>query len=70
MEEKEISVGLIRRMKRLYEDMEVSIRSKERMTRRIRVKKGVKQGCVISPVFFNLYMANIDHEMKKEEYEI
>lgn len=57
MEEKEIKTGLIRRMRKIYEDTEVTIRSKEGLTRRFRVKKGVRQGCVMSPALFNLYIA-------------
>lgn len=64
MEEKGIKAELIRRVRKIYEDTEVTIRSKEGLTRRFRVKS-VRQSCVMNPVLFNLHIADIDKEMEK-----
>lgn len=56
---KGINAGLIKKIKDLYEETDVTIKIKEGLTRRFTVKKGIKQGCMISSVLFNLYIADI-----------
>jgi len=34
--------------------------------RGFKTRKGVRQGCVMSPILFNLYLAEIDERMKKK----
>lgn len=37
------------------------------MTSRFKIKKGIRQECVMSPLLFNLYIADIDKHMKERE---
>lgn len=39
---------------------------KERFTEKFWTKKGVKQGCVMNPFLFNLYMAEIEEELRNK----
>jgi len=53
------SENLMRRIKKIYERTEVMIRTKDGVTERLRsfvVGKGVRQGCVLSPTLFSLYI--------------
>lgn len=55
----------MRRLKKIYKETEVKIRCGEEFTDKFWTKKGVRQGCVLSPLLFNLYIADIDREMSK-----
>jgi Reverse transcriptase (RNA-dependent DNA polymerase) len=50
---------LIQLLKGLYEDQIAVIRTEYGDTDRIRIKKGVRQGCILSPFLFNLYAERI-----------
>lgn len=65
MEEKRISKLLIRRIKNLYERTDVTVRTKKEMTKIFRITKEVRQGYVLSPLLFNLYIADMDKYMKR-----
>lgn len=65
LEEKRIKEKIIRRVKMIYEETKV-VRTKERMTNSFIIKKGVRQGCVLIPVLFNMYIADIDKYMKEK----
>lgn len=65
MEEKGIEDRLVRRLEEMYEETTSVIRTKEGMTRFFQTRKGVKQGCVLSPLLFNIYIADIDYYMEK-----
>jgi len=56
----EVEKNLIRRMKEIYRQIEVVIRTSLGYTEGFRTRKGVRQGCVMSPLLFNLYMAGIE----------
>lgn len=65
LEEKGISIGLINRIRRLYEGTKTMIRTEEGLTDSFCTSKGVRQGCVLSPALFNLYMADLDNFLCK-----
>lgn len=65
LEEKGINKNLTWRMRKIYEITESSVRGKEGNSKDFRIKKGVRQGCVLSPTLFNVYMADLDHELEK-----
>ncbi|XP_024891452.1 trichohyalin-like [Temnothorax curvispinosus] len=64
MEEKEVERSLINKIKEIYKETEVTIRTKDGFTRCFKTKKGVRQGCVMSPALFNLYIADIDKALE------
>ncbi|KMQ86480.1 hypothetical protein RF55_14524 [Lasius niger] len=65
MEEKGVDGSLIKRIKKIYEETEVVIRTKDGLSQSFITKKGVRQGCVLSPALFSLYIADIDKELEK-----
>jgi len=60
-----IREGLIRRLEKIYERTEVMVRTDEGMTEKFETSKGVRQGCVLSPLLFNMYIAGVDEEFRK-----
>lgn len=65
MEEYGISGGLVNRAKEMYEETRVKIRTDSGTTREFWTTKGVRQGCVLSPLLFNLYIAKLEEELCK-----
>lgn len=66
MEEKGIEEDLIDRIKEIYKETMVSIKTVEGISRSFCTEKGVRQGCALSPTLFNLYIADIDKLVLKE----
>lgn len=64
MRGKGMTEHLIRRIERIYEETEVTVRTQQGYTNSFKTTKGVRQGCVLSPLLFNLYIADIDKIMK------
>lgn len=62
-----IKGGLIKKVEEMYEGTEVIVRTKRGYTERFWTKKGVKQGCVISPLLFNMYMAKVEEDFRKRK---
>src|SRR6218665_2555044 len=58
---------LIQLLKGLYENQSAVIRTEFGDTDRFKIKKGVRQGCILSPFLFNLYAERI---MRKAEVKI
>lgn len=67
MEEKDIDKNLIEKIKGLYKETNGMIRTKEGYAGKFRMTKGLRQGCVMSPSLFNLYIADLDTELNKGE---
>lgn len=65
MKEKGISEDLIWRLGRVYEDTEVAVRAKDGLTDKFRTTKEVRQGCVMSPLLFNIYIADINKALEE-----
>ena len=60
---------LIQLLKGLYEDQIAVIRTEYGDTNRIRIKKRVRQGCILSPFLFNLYTERIMRMARMDETE-
>src|SRR6218665_151106 len=58
---------LIQLLKGLYEDQSAVIRTEFGDTDRFKIKKGVRQGCILSPFLFNLYAERIMIKAEMEE---
>lgn len=63
--EKGINEKLIRRIKKIYEETNITIRTKEGLTSAFRTTKGLRQRCVLSPLLFNMYIADLDRLLKE-----
>lgn len=53
-------------MEKIYERTEMVVRTNQNYTDSFKTRKGVRQGCVLSPLLFNLYMAEIEERMKNQ----
>lgn len=56
LRKKGIKEKLIRRLEKIYERTEMVVRTNQSYTESFRTRKGVRQGYVVSPLLFNLYM--------------
>ena len=59
-----ISEYLIQKLKGLHEENKVRIRMDSKVTREFWVTKGLRQGCVLSPILFCLYIAGLEEAFK------
>lgn len=55
-----INEKLVKIIKKIYEETEVMIKNKQKFTEKFWTRKGVRQGCVMSPLLFNIYMAELE----------
>lgn len=67
MEEEGMDKSMIGRVKRMYENTEVTINTKNGLPKGFDTRKSLKQGCVMSPLLFNIYMADLDSRFKKRD---
>lgn len=65
MEEVGISEGLIERIKELYKETKSNVRTEEGNTEEFWTTKGVRQGCLLSPALFCIYIAGLEKELEK-----
>jgi len=64
---KRVKEDLVKRVEKIYEDTVVMIRTRQELTttRSFRTTKGVHQGCVMSPLLFNMYMAELKERLER-----
>jgi len=67
MEERSIRRGLIERVKEIFEQIKNAVRVHRNTTHWFRTRKGVRQGCHLSPLLFALVIADVEEEMKKRQ---
>ena len=57
-----VDYGVIRIIRNLYWGQEASIKLGNTESQAVKIEKGVRQGCVLSPLLFNIYSNNIFRE--------
>ena len=55
---------LLNTIKRIYRNTKVGIKFNDGISEPIQINKGVRQGCGLSPVLFNIYINKIIQEFK------
>ena len=65
MRRRGISDVLIERVKEIYEETRCVVRIGGEVSKEFWVKKGVRQGCPLSPTLFNVYIADLEEELRK-----
>jgi len=65
IEERDIKRGLIERVKEIYKPTKNAVRVHGNITNWFGMRKGVSQGCPLSPLLFVLIIADIEEEMMK-----
>lgn len=66
LQDKGIEEQLIRKIRSLYDETKVVVRTREGTTSSFRTSKGVRQGCALSPALFNVYIADVDRFLEKK----
>ena len=61
-----VPVHLIVLLRRLYTNHEATVRMEFGETDNIDIGKGVRQGCILSPLLFNIYPENVMREALEE----
>jgi len=55
---------LVRGVEKIYEETVVTVRTGKRLTRSFKTTKRVRQGCVMSPLLFNIYIAELEERLE------
>lgn len=59
--------NLRRRVIETYKKTTNIIRIGERTTKNFWMERGMRQGCSLRPTLFNIYVMNLENEMKKKQ---
>ena len=62
--------NLLRIIQSIYYNDQVIFQVNGEQCKPLYLKRGVKQGCNLSPVLFNLYMADLSHKLNTEEKQV
>lgn len=60
LEEKGINKKIVKKIRKIYEEMTMTIRTSKGYTNIFRMQKGVRQECILSSLLFDMYIADIN----------
>lgn len=63
MRERRMKKGLVRRVEQILKETRNKARIGKRVEENFWTAKGVRQGCPLSPLLFNILLADIEEEM-------
>jgi retron-type reverse transcriptase len=66
MQQRGYPIHLIQTIQSLYDETKVIIQSGDQITEEIETNQGVKQGCSLSPILFNIYTDDMIRRWKAE----
>ena len=52
----------------LYSEDQACVKIGNQITNKFQVNRGVKQGCILSPLLFNIYLSDLQSQIKKPEH--
>jgi len=61
----EVKEDLVRGIGKIYEETIVAVRTGKGISGSFKTTKGVRQGCVMSPLLFNIYMAELEERLRR-----
>ena len=62
-----VPAHMVQLIRSLYADQEATVRTRYGDTEWLKIRKGTRQGCVLSPLLFNLYAEVIMRRMDLDE---
>lgn len=60
-----VSKQLVEAIKSIYEETVNRVRVNEKVSDSFETRRGLKQGCPLSPILFNIYIANLEETLQK-----
>ncbi|CAD6242993.1 GSCOCG00009629001-RA-CDS, partial [Cotesia congregata] len=67
MENIGLEEGLIEQVRRIYKETKCRVRVGGELSEGFWTKKGVRQGCPLSPTLFNIYVADMEDHMRRRQ---
>jgi hypothetical protein len=64
-----ISLNVLKIVNNMYTGTTAAVKLGNQITSNLKSTRGVKQGCPLSPLLFNIYVNDLEHELKSGSFE-